>query len=169
METLLSHPEKNKDLKNSRFSFCSTSYQGSSGSSCFSCFAMLSKDNKKEKDAGKWSKKDKDPVSKSGDKTKKKKWSKGKVQDRLNNLVLFNKTTYDKLCKEVSTYKLITPAVGSTWLKICSSLARASLHELLSKGLIKLVSKHTAQLICARNTKGGNIPAAGEGPTTCTF
>ncbi|WP_432760041.1 hypothetical protein [Klebsiella pneumoniae] len=37
---------------------------------------------------GKSAKKDKDPVNKSGGKAKKKKWSKGKVRDKLNNLVL---------------------------------------------------------------------------------
>ena len=44
--------------------------------------------------------KTKDPVNKSGGKAEKKKWSKGKVRDKLNNLVLFDKATYDKLCKE---------------------------------------------------------------------
>ncbi|KAM7337146.1 hypothetical protein ACRRTK_003265 [Alexandromys fortis] len=107
-------------------------------------------------------KKDKDPVNKSGGKAKKKKWSKGKVRDKLNNLVLFDKATYDKLCKEVPNYKLITPAVVSERLKIRGSLARAALQELLSKGLIKLVSKHRAQVIYTRNTKGGDAPAAGE-------
>ncbi|KAH0509462.1 40S ribosomal protein S25 [Microtus ochrogaster] len=61
---------------------------------------MPPKDDKKKKDAGKSAKKDKDPVNKSGGKAKKKKWSKGKVRDKLNNLVLFDKATYDKLCKE---------------------------------------------------------------------
>ncbi|KAK1336422.1 hypothetical protein QTO34_004229 [Cnephaeus nilssonii] len=120
------------------------------------------KDDKKKKDAGKSAKKDKDPVNKSGGKAKKKKWSKGKVRDKLNNLVLFDKATYDKLCKEVPNYKLITPAVVSERLKIRGSLARAALQELLSKGLIKLVSKHRAQVIYTRNTKGGDAPAAGE-------
>ena len=106
--------------------------------------------------------KTKDPVNKSGGKAKKKKWSKGKVRDKLNNLVLFDKATYDKLCKEVPNYKLITPAVVSERLKIRGSLARAALQELLSKGLIKLVSKHRAQVIYTRNTKGGDAPAAGE-------
>ena len=50
-------------------------------------------------------------------------------------------------CKEVSNYKLITPA---------------ALQELLSKGLIKLDSKHRAQVIYTRNTKGGDAPAVGE-------
>ncbi|XP_067559083.1 small ribosomal subunit protein eS25-like [Pseudorca crassidens] len=131
------------------------------------------KDDKKKKDAGKSAKKDKDPVNKSGGKAKKKKWSKGKARDKLNNLVLFDKATYDKLCKEVPNYKLVTPAVVSERLKICGSLARAALQELLSKGLIKLVSKHRAQVIYTRNTKGGDAPAAGEdaltGPTSCIF
>jgi small subunit ribosomal protein S25e len=37
----------------------------------------------------------------SGGKAKKKKWSKGKVRDKLNNAVLFDKTSYEKLYKEV--------------------------------------------------------------------
>ncbi|KAM7322020.1 hypothetical protein ACRRTK_018861 [Alexandromys fortis] len=118
---------------------------------------MKPKDDKK-KDAGKSAKKDKDLVNKSGGKAKKKKCSKGKVRDKLNNLVLSDKATYDKLCKEVSNYKLITPAVVSERLKIHGPLARAALQELLSK----LVSKHRAQVIYTRNTKGGDAPAAGE-------
>ena len=70
---------------------------------------------------------------------------------QVDNLVLFDKATYDKLCKEVPNYKLITPAVVSERLKIRSSLARAALQELLSKGLIKLVSKHRAQIIYTKN------------------
>jgi len=62
------------------------------------------------------------------------KWSKGKVRDKLNNLVLFDKATYDKLYKEVPSYKLITPAVVSERLKIRGSLARAALKELQTKG-----------------------------------
>ncbi|XP_035671722.1 40S ribosomal protein S25 [Branchiostoma floridae] len=88
-----------------------------------------------------------------GGKAKKKKWSKGKVRDKLNNLVLFDKATYDKLYKEVPSYKLITPSVVSERLKIRGSLARAALKELHSKGMIKLVSKHSAQVIYTRATK----------------
>ena len=46
---------------------------------------------RQEKDAGKLSKKDKDPVSESGGKARKEKWSKGIVQDKLNNLISFDK------------------------------------------------------------------------------
>nr|XP_045007612.1 40S ribosomal protein S25-like [Jaculus jaculus] len=99
---------------------------------------MLPKD--KKKDAGKSAKKDKDPVNKSGGKARKKTWSKGKVRDKVNNLVLFDKATYDKLCKEVFNYKP-NPAVVSWRLKTRGSLDRAALPELISKGLFKLVSK----------------------------
>ena len=40
-------------------------------------------------------------------------------RDKLNNLVLFDKGTYDKLYKEVPTYKLITPSIVSERLKVC--------------------------------------------------
>ena len=53
-----------------------------------------------------------------GGKAKKKKWSKGKSRDKLNNLVLFDQNTYDKLYKEVPTYKLITPSIVSERLKV---------------------------------------------------
>ena len=135
---------------------------------------MPPEDDKKKKDAGTSAKKDKDPVNKSGGKAKKKKWSKGTVQDKLNNLVLFDKATYDKLCNEVPNYKLITPAIVSEQLKVCGSLARAVPQELCSEGLIKLASKHRAQVIYTRHTKGGDAPAIGEdawttGSTSCTF
>ncbi|KAG8434596.1 hypothetical protein GDO86_012826 [Hymenochirus boettgeri] len=114
---------------------------------------MPPKDDKKKKDAGKSAKKDKDPVNKSGGKAKKKKWSKGKVRDKLNNLVLFDKATYDKLCKEVPNYKLITPAVVSERLKIRGSLARAALQELLNKGGITSWSN----MIYIHRTKGMQV------------
>ena len=82
------------------------------------------------------------------------KWSKGKVRDKLNNLAMFDKVTYDKLYKEVPSYKLITPAVVSERLKIRASLARKALEELESKGLIKEVLKHHAQKIYTRAPKG---------------
>uniref|UniRef100_H2YMD3 40S ribosomal protein S25 n=1 Tax=Ciona savignyi TaxID=51511 RepID=H2YMD3_CIOSA len=85
-------------------------------------------------------------------KAKKKKWSKGKVRDKLNNLILFDQATYDKLYKEVPNYKLITPAVVSERLKIRGSLARRGLIELLNKGLIIQVIKHSAQVIYTRAT-----------------
>ena len=82
------------------------------------------------------------------------KWSKGKVRDKLNNLAMFDKVTYDKLRKEVPSYKLITPSVVSERLKIRVSLARRGLRELLEQGVIKEVSKHHTQVIYTRAPKG---------------
>merc|ERR1712033_67323 len=96
----------------------------------------------------------------SGGKAKKKKWSKGKVRDKLNNLVLFDAATYDKLLKEVPSYKLITPSVVSERLKIRGSLARKGLGELEGKGLIRKVAAHHAQFIYTRNVKADDDEAA---------
>merc|ERR1712243_262244 len=120
---------------------------------------MPPKQQQKGKDSGKGKTSQKKPSS-SGGKAKKKKWSKGKVRDKLNNLILFDQATYDKLYKEVPSYKLITPSVVSERLKIRGSLARAALNELLQKGLIKEVVKHHSQLIYTRNTKAGADEAA---------
>merc|ERR1712062_367146 len=87
-----------------------------------------------------------------GGKAKKKKWSKGKTRDKLNNLVLFDKATYDKLYKEVPTYKIITPAIVSERLKVRGSLARKALIELCDKGVIKQVVKHSRMQIYTRPT-----------------
>ena len=43
-----------------------------------------------------------------GGKKSKKKWSKGKSRDRLQNLCLSDKPTYDKVLKDVSNYKVRT-------------------------------------------------------------
>jgi len=87
-----------------------------------------------------------------GGKAKKKKWSKGKSRDKLNNLVLFDQNTYDKLYKEVPTYKLITPSIVSERLKVRGSLARRALLELTEKGLIRQVVAHRSQFIYTRVT-----------------
>lgn len=57
------------------------------------------------------------------------------MRDKLNNQVLFDKASYDKLLKEVPSYKLITPSVVSERLKVRGSLARKALDELCQKGM----------------------------------
>ncbi|CAB3410047.1 unnamed protein product [Caenorhabditis bovis] len=93
----------------------------------------------------------------SGGKAKKKKWSKGKVRDKLNNMVLFDQATYDKLYKEVITYKLITPSVVSERLKVRASLAKAGLKELQAKGLVKCIVHHHGQVVYTRATKEADM------------
>ncbi|KAG0024489.1 40S ribosomal protein S25 [Podila clonocystis] len=80
------------------------------------------------------------------------KWSKGKVKDKANNAVILDKATYDKLMKEVPTYKLVSPSVLVDRLRINGSLARAAIRELVTMGLIVPVSTHGAQLIYTRAT-----------------
>ncbi|CAF4896466.1 unnamed protein product, partial [Rotaria sp. Silwood2] len=89
----------------------------------------------------------------SGGKAKKKKWSKGKVRDKLNNMVLFDKATYDKCVKDLPQYKLITRAIVCERFKVRGSLARSIIRELLRRGLIRLVVKHSRQEIYTRSTK----------------
>lgn len=91
-----------------------------------------------------------------GGKQKKKKWSKGKVKDKANNAVVFDKATHDKLLKEVPTYKLVSPSVLVDRLRINGSLARVAIKELLATGVIKAVSTHGSQVIYTRATK---VPA----------
>merc|ERR1712100_669489 len=90
--------------------------------------------------------------SKSGASAKKKKWSKGKVREKLNNSVCFDQGTYDRMMKEAANFKLVTPSVLSERLKINGSLARRAITELLKAGSIKVVDKHSNQLIYTRNT-----------------
>merc|ERR1719228_2991883 len=98
-----------------------------------------------------------------GGKAKKEKWSKGKSRDKLNNLVLFDQNTYEKLYKEVPTYKLITPSIVSERLKVRGSLARRALLELSDKGLIKEVVAHRSQFIYTRVTKDNEEEEAKDG------
>merc|ERR1712159_785452 len=90
--------------------------------------------------------------TKSGASKSKKKWSKGKVREKLNNAVTFDQATYDKMMKEAANFKLVTPSVISERLKINGSLARRAIKELLVVGSIKCVAKHSDQLIYTRNT-----------------
>merc|ERR1712144_60516 len=94
--------------------------------------------------------------TKAGASAKKKKWSKGKVREKLNNMVCFDQATYDRMLKEAATFKLVTPSAISERLKINGSLARRSIQELLKAGTIKVVDRHSSQYIYTRNTGDDN-------------
>merc|ERR1719310_972769 len=90
-----------------------------------------------------------------GGRSKKKKWAKGKVKEKLSNMVMFDKGTYDKMMKEIPKAKLITPAVVSERLKVNGSVARVAIRHLEEKGLISHVGeKHHAQMIYTRKVGG---------------
>ncbi|KAL5712490.1 40S ribosomal protein S25 [Ranunculus cassubicifolius] len=57
------------------------------------------------------------PAKSGGGKQKKKKWNKGKQKEKVNNMVLFDQASYDKLHSEVPKYKLITPSILSDRLR----------------------------------------------------
>jgi len=69
-----------------------------------------------------------------GGKGKKKKWSKTKTKEKLNNAVFWTKPLWDKVTKDVvAKESYITPSVISDKLKINVSLARAAIQELLKE------------------------------------
>ncbi|MFS7995440.1 putative ribosomal protein S25 [Helianthus anomalus] len=92
------------------------------------------------------------PAKSGGGKQKKKKWSKGKQKEKVNNMVLFDKATYDKLLVEAPKFKLITPSILSDRLRINGSLARKAIRELMARGAIRMVSAHASQQIYTRAT-----------------
>ncbi|TEY33618.1 hypothetical protein BOTCAL_0671g00040 [Botryotinia calthae] len=85
-----------------------------------------------------------------GAKKQKKKWSKGKVKDKAQHAVILDKSTSDRLAKDVQSYRLVSVAVLVDRLKINGSLARRCLKELEEKGQIKIVVKHHAGDIYTR-------------------
>merc|ERR1719463_958631 len=86
-----------------------------------------------------------------GGRSKKKKWSKGKVKEKLQNAVAFDKATYDRMLKEIPKAKLITPAVVSERLKVNGSMARQAIRCLEAKGMVESVGdKHHSLLIYTR-------------------
>ncbi|EMR11050.1 hypothetical protein PNEG_00649 [Pneumocystis murina B123] len=82
----------------------------------------------------------------------KKKWSKGKVKDKSNNTVILDKQTYDRLYKDVLSYRFISISVFVDRFKINGSLARKALKALFEEGIIKKVDIHHAQTIYTRAT-----------------
>ncbi|KAF7029413.1 hypothetical protein CFC21_041168 [Triticum aestivum] len=74
------------------------------------------------------------------DSPNKKKWSKGKQKEKVNNTVIFDQATYDKLLTKVPKYKKITPSVLSERLRINGSLALRAIKDLMERGLIRMVS-----------------------------
>lgn len=77
----------------------------------------------------------------------KKKWSKGKVKDKAQHAVLLDKTTSEKLYKDVQSYRLVTIATLVDRMKINGALARQCIDDLEEKGMIKPVVTHSKMKI----------------------
>ncbi|QPG72706.1 ribosomal 40S subunit protein S25A [Brettanomyces nanus] len=87
-----------------------------------------------------------------GSKKSKKKWSKGKVKDKADHVVILDQEKYDRILKEVPTYRFISVSVLVDRLKIGGSIARVALKQMERDGLIKAVDKHSKQWIYTRAT-----------------
>eukprot|EP00594_Rhizosolenia_setigera_P005096 CAMPEP_0178950312 /NCGR_PEP_ID=MMETSP0789-20121207/6578_1 /TAXON_ID=3005 /ORGANISM="Rhizosolenia setigera, Strain CCMP 1694" /LENGTH=112 /DNA_ID=CAMNT_0020631015 /DNA_START=123 /DNA_END=461 /DNA_ORIENTATION=+ len=86
-----------------------------------------------------------------GGKGKKKKWSKGKSRDQVDNKVLFTKEQFDRLNSEVPKMKTITVSAVVEKLKINGGLARRALKDLEEEGVIRPVLISRAQRIYTRS------------------
>jgi len=86
-----------------------------------------------------------------GGKGKKKKWSKGKSRDQVDNKVLMTKEQNDRLHSEVPKMKLITVSAVVEKLKVNGGLARKTLRILAEEGKIRPVLISRAQRIYTRN------------------
>ncbi|KAG8929115.1 ribosomal 40S subunit protein S25A [Tulasnella sp. 419] len=91
-----------------------------------------------------------------GKAAKKKKWSKGKVKDKAQHAVTLDKPTYDRILKEVPTFRFISQSILIERLKINGSLARVAIRHLEKEGSIKRIVHHHGQLIYTRSTGGGD-------------
>lgn len=84
-----------------------------------------------------------------GGKAKKKKWSKTKSKEKLNNAVFWTKVSFDKLYKDVITKETyLTPSIVSEKLKINVSLARAAIQQLLAEQKIKAYNNDPHSRFC---------------------
>mmetsp|Transcript_28915 Transcript_28915/g.33222 ORF Transcript_28915/g.33222 Transcript_28915/m.33222 type:complete len:113 (+) Transcript_28915:74-412(+) len=86
-----------------------------------------------------------------GGKGKKKKWSKGKSRDQVENKVLFSKEQWERFNSEVPKMKLITVSTVVEKLKISGGLARRALNDMAEEGTIKSVCVSRAQRIYTRS------------------
>lgn len=77
----------------------------------------------------------------------KKKWSKGKVKDKAQNAVVLDRPLYDRIIKEVPTFKMISQSTLIDRLKINGSLARIAIRHLHREGAIRKIVHHNGQLI----------------------
>eukprot|EP00301_Raphidiophrys_heterophryoidea_P020966 c5524_g1_i1.p1 GENE.c5524_g1_i1~~c5524_g1_i1.p1 ORF type:complete len:157 (-),score=47.18 c5524_g1_i1:65-535(-) len=85
-----------------------------------------------------------------GSKNKKKKWSKAKAKEKLQNLVLMDQDVYKKLVAEIPKQRVISVSNVSEKFKLNGALARRVILEFHQKGLIRRVAQHHTQMIYTR-------------------
>lgn len=65
-------------------------------------------------------------------------------------MVVLDKPTYDRILKEVPTYKMISQSVLIDRMKINGSLARVAINHLEREGQIKRIIHHHGQRVYTR-------------------
>lgn len=74
-------------------------------------------------------------------------WSQGRVKEKLNNKVYFDKKAYAQLLKEVPKMRVITVSRVSESLGIIGGMAKLGIAHLEKEGLITPVVRHSGQII----------------------
>jgi small subunit ribosomal protein S25e len=111
--------------------------------------------------------KTKDQIAKSASQKKKgvKKWTKGKVKEKVNNAVFLDKAGYDKIISDIPKQgKAITVATIIEKFKVGGSIARVLLRQLISNGSLRRVDPHSKQFICV-STVAPAKKVEGDAPT----
>jgi len=81
---------------------------------------------------------------------KKKKWSKSRVKEKIENQNFIDIKLYERILKEISKDKLITPNILTTRFRISCSLAKKILIELSGKGNIKMIKYSSKEPLFTR-------------------
>jgi small subunit ribosomal protein S25e len=108
-------------------------------------------------------KKTKDQIAKAAGQKKKgvKKWTKGKVKEKVNNAVFLDKAGYDKIIADIPKQsKVITIATVIEKFKIGGSIARVILKTLIQNGSLRRVDPHSKQFICVSTAAPKKVEAA---------
>ena len=87
-----------------------------------------------------------------GGKKSKKKWSKKSMKDRAQHAVILDQEKYDRILKEVPTYRYVSVSVLVDRLKIGGSLARIALRHLEKEGIILFFTEPATHEIYTRAT-----------------
>ena len=111
------------------------------------------KEKAKEKDKAKAKAATKDKVPKalrpSGDGAKRKKWSKSKQKEKLNNAVFWTKPLHAKLIKDIiGKEPYVTTSMVSDKLKVNMSMAREALKELREQEQIVPSAEYHSKYCC---------------------
>ena len=111
------------------------------------------KEKAKEKDKAKAKAATKDKVPKavrpSGDGAQRKKWSKSKQKEKLNNAVFWTKPLHAKLIKDIiGKEPYVTTSMVSDKLKVNMSMAREALKELREQEQIVPSSEYQSKYCC---------------------